>query len=173
MLKQRLNKAVTKVQTMDALLDMQKKLQKLGPIPNGKDIYDYAIKFFNIIVEFQDKYAVDIETFSKTTEDAEALAKHIKNSGRDEYGWVRAPRGESVTLHNLYLGNIYGIWTNTAACFKESKDSDVQKIIQMQLRGFIQSHREPMIKYISSVLGGNKKPDNFIVKAAVKKAERQ
>ena len=172
MLRKQLTKAVTKVQTMDALLDMQKKLQKLGPVPNGKDIYDYAIKFFNIIVEFQDKYAVDIETFSKTTEDAEALAKHIRDSGRDEYGWVRAQRGESVTLHNLYLGNRDGIWTNTAAAFKENKDTDVQKIIQMQLRGFIQRHREPMIKYISNVLGNNKKPDNFIVKAAVKRAAR-
>ena len=39
-------KAINKVETMNQLEQMQKELSKLGPVPNGKEIYDYAVKFF-------------------------------------------------------------------------------------------------------------------------------
>ena len=42
-------KATKKVALMDSLGDLKKDLQKLGDIPRGKDIYDYGVKFFNII----------------------------------------------------------------------------------------------------------------------------
>lgn len=161
-------KAINKVETMNQLEQMQKELSKLGPVPNGKEIYDYAVKFFNIIAKFQDNFALNIDMFPKTVKSAETLRMHIINAGRDEYGWVRAKRGEPVTLHNLYLGNVYGIWTGTAASFKESSDKDTQQIIQNQIKSFINSHREPMINLISEVLQKNNKPDNILVKAAMK-----
>ena len=129
------------------------------------------MRFFNIIASFQDSNAVDVELFKDSTEEAGILAKHIYNAGRDEYGWVRAQRGETVTLHNLYLGNIAGLWTNTAAFWKEQSEKGVQAIIQNQLSGFIKSHREPMIELITKVLKDNKKPDNFVVKAAYKRTQ--
>ena len=162
-------KAADKLALMEALDKLKKDLQKLGPIPNGKEVYDYGVKFFNIIASFQDSNAVDVELFKDSTEEAGILAKHIYNAGRDEYGWVRAQRGETVTLHNLYLGNIAGLWTNTAAFWKEQPEKDVQAIIQGQLSSFIKSHREPMIDLINKVLDNNKKPDNFIVKKIYKK----
>ena len=168
---------------MDAMDKLKKDLQKLGPIPNGKEVYDYGVKFFNIIASFQDANAVDIELFKETTEEAKALSQHISNAGRDEYGWVRAQRGEPVTLHNLYLGNVYGLWTKTAAFWKEMPDEDVQsiknasnldvqKVIQNQLSSFIKSHREPMIELISKVLNNNKKPDNFVVKKLYERSQK-
>ena len=163
-IKNKFKQATDKVVLMESLYTLKKDLQKLGPIPNGKDVYDYGVKFFNIIASFQDNNTVDIDFFKNTTEEAQILAKHINNAGRNEYGWVRAQRGEPVTLHNLYLGNVYGLWTNTAAFWKERPEKDVQAIIQNQLSGFIKSHREPMMELISKVLKGNKKPDNFIVK---------
>lgn len=161
-------KAINKVETMNQLEQMQKELSKLGPVPNGKEVYDYAVKFFNIIVKFQDNFALNIDMFPKTVKSAETLRLHITNAGRNEYGWVRAKRGEPVTLHNLYLGNVFGIWTNTAAFFKESSEKDVQQIIQNQIKSFVNSHREPMINLISEVLQKNNKPDNFLVKTAIK-----
>ncbi len=163
-IKNKFKQATDKVVLMESLDKLKKDLQKLGPIPNGKDVYDYGVKFFNIIASFQDNNTVDIDFFKDTTEEAQILAKHINNAGRDKYGWVRARRGEPVTLDNLYLGDVYGLWTNTAAFWKERPEKDVQAIIQNQLSSFIKSHREPMMELISKVLKGNKKPDNFIVK---------
>ncbi|MCQ2571729.1 MAG: hypothetical protein MJ165_01895 [Alphaproteobacteria bacterium] len=174
-IKNKIKKATTKLALMESMEKLKKDLQKLGPIPNSKDVYDYGVKFFNIIASFQDANAVDFELFKEKTEDAKILATHIRNAGCNEYGWVRAQRGEPVTLHNLYLGNVYGLWTKTAAFWKEMPDKDVQSIknasnidvqmiIQNQLSSFIESHREPMIDLITKILNSNKKPDNFIVK---------
>lgn len=170
-LKNKLKKATDKLALMNSLEDLKKDLQKLGPIPSGKEIYNYGVKFFNIIASFQDNNAIDIEMFKDSTEDAETLAKHVSNAGRQEYGWVRAQRGEPVTLHNLYLGNVYGLWTKTAAFWQEQPEKDVQQIIQGQLSSFIRSHREPMIELISKVLNTNKKPDNFLVRNAYAKRQ--
>lgn len=170
-IKEKLKKATTKLGLMESMEKLKKDLQKLGPIPQGKEVYDYGVKFFNIIASFQDANAVDFELFKETTEEAKDLAEHIKNAGRQEYGWVRAQRGEEVTLHNLYLGNVYGLWTKTAAFWKEQPGKDVQAIIQNQLSGFIKSHREPMIDLITKVLKDNKKPDNFIVKKMYQRSQ--
>jgi hypothetical protein len=170
-IKNKIQKATKKLALMESLDKLKKDLQKLGPIPGGKDVYDYGVKFFNIIASFQDNNAIDVELFKDTNEAAGILAQHINNAGRQEYGWVRAQRGEPVTLHNLYLGNVYGLWTNTAAFWKEQPTKDVQEIIQRQLSGFIKSHREPMIELITKVLKENKKPDNFIVKKAYERSQ--
>ena len=165
--KNRLKKAVTKLGLMESLEKLKKDLQKLGPAPTGRDIYDYGVNFFNIIASFQDDNAIDIEMFKDTTEEAKDLALHISNAGRQEYGVVRAARGEPVTLYNLYLGNIYGLWTKPAVYWKENPE----KIIECWLANFIKSHREPMIELVTKVLKDNKKPDNFIVKKVYEKQQ--
>ncbi len=155
-------KSTKKLQTMTALEDMRSALQSLGPIPNDMRIYDYAVHFFNIIAQFQDKYSVTEAMFKDSKENASVLAKHISNAGRDQYGWVRAKKGEPVTLNNLYLGNIAGLWTKPAATFKEMPDDKyVQTHIQAQLRNFIKSHREPMMEQIGKVLKTEKKPNGL------------
>ncbi|MBR1380309.1 MAG: hypothetical protein IJ560_01850 [Alphaproteobacteria bacterium] len=168
MLKKLVTKATTKVEMMNDLIKLRSDLQKLGPCPSGTAIYDYSVKFFNLIVNFQDKHAMNPEMFKNSVE-AGHLFNHIRNAGRDQYGMVRAPRGTAVTLHNLYLGNVYGIWTETAAKFKDSTEKDVQQIIQNQLRGFINSHREPMIELIDEVK--NNKTKNPLVRVALKRKQ--
>lgn len=170
-LKNKLKKATTKLGLMESMEKLKKDLQKLGPIPNDKEVYNYGVKFFNIIASFQDANTIDFELFKDKTDEAKILAQHVSNAGRNEYGWVRAQRGKEVTLHNLYLGNVYGLWTNTAAFWKEQPEKDVQVIIQNQLSSFIKSHREPMIELLTKVLNNNKKPDNFIVKKAYERAQ--
>lgn len=155
-------KAQDKVRTMDALQTMRNQLVELGEPPRGTAVYDYAVKFFNIIVDFQDSFALG-DKFPKSQDAVRILNKHISNAGRHEYGWVRAKEGKRVTLHNLYLGDINGIWTDTAAKFKESTDADVQKAIQGQVSRFIKSHREPMITYIDEVLQKNPRPNSLVL----------
>ncbi len=156
-------RASSKLELMTDLEKLKEQLVKLGPIPSGKAVYDYGVKFFNIIANFQDAHALDKKTLeSFKTPEMVDVAKHIQNAGRQEYGWVRAQRGEPVTLHNLYLGNVYGIWTKTAAFFKEYKESDVQTIIQNQLSSFIKSHREPMIELLNKISLNEKKPNKVL-----------
>ena len=156
-------KSTKKLQTLNALADMQQSLRTLGGIPNDMRIYDYAVHFFNIIAQFQDKgYNLSVLNNDKNRDSISALAKHIDSAGRDRYGWVRAPKGEPVTLDNLYLGNIAGIWTFTAAKFKGMPDDKyVQDNIQAQLRKFIKSHREPMMEMIDKITHSTKKPNNI------------
>lgn len=155
-------KAQDKVRTMDVLQTMRDQLVKLGEPPRGTAVYDYAVRFFNIIVDFQDNFVLG-DKFPKSQDAEKALATHIRNAGRNQYGWVRAEDGERVTLNNLYLGNISGIWTSTAAKFKASTDADVQKIIQSQVSSFIKSHRESMIARIAEVLQKNPRPNSLVL----------
>ena len=164
--------AQNKVLTMDALQNMRNELDKLGQPPRGTDVYDYAVKFFNIIANFQDNFSL-ADKFPKTPDDVKALSQHIANAGRHPYGWVRAPQGKRVTLNNLYLGDINGIWTNTAAKFKECTEQDVQKIIQNQVTRFIKSHREPMIAYIDTILGKNSRPNSLVLALSGYKKQSQ
>lgn len=156
-------KSKKKVQTLNALIDMQQALRTLGNIPDDMRIYDYAVHFFNIIAQFQDKnFNLSILTNDKNKDSISVLAKHISNAGRDKYGWVRAAKGTPVTLDNLYLGDIAGIWTFPAAKFKAMpEDKYVQDNIQDQLRRFIRSHREPMMKLIGEITRDTKRPNNI------------
>lgn len=156
-------KSTKKVQILNDLVDVQQSLRTLGNIPNDMRIYDYAVHFFNIIAQFQDKHPdVLILKNDKNEESLKALSKHLKNSGRDQYGWVRAKKGQPVTLENLYLGNIAGIWTFPAAKFKDMPDDQyVQANIHAQLRGFIRGHREPIMDLIGKITRDTKKPNNI------------
>lgn len=49
-IKNKLQKATTKLALMDSMDQLKKDLQNLGPVPNGKEVYDYGVKFFNIVV---------------------------------------------------------------------------------------------------------------------------
>ena len=146
------DKAKRKVKELDRLQKLASDLEKLGPIPTVPDkMYPYAIKYFNIIVKFQDAGPIIADDFKKSSKEISNVLAHIKNSGRDQYGWVRAKPGEMVTMDNLYLGDVHGLWTNPASMFRASKDPDVQQIIYNQLYTFIKSHLMPLQKDIAKI----------------------
>lgn len=156
-------KSTQKVQLLNDFAELRKSLDALGPIPNGIEIYDYAVRFFNIIVKFQDKPGdFSVLKNAKNAKSLSVFTDHLMNAGRDPYGWVRAEKGKEVTLDNLYLGDIAGIWTGKASKFKASKDKEVQEKIQGQLRNFIKSHREPMMALCNEILHDTKKPNNIL-----------
>lgn len=147
------DKAKRKVKELDRLEKLKTDLEKLGPIPPmSDDIYPYAIKYFNIIAKFQDAGPIIRDDFKNNIKEIDVFLEHIENSGRNSYGWVRAKPGEPVTMKNLYLGDVAGIWTNTAETFKNSKDPDVKKIIYRQLSSFIKSHLGPLQSNLDKIL---------------------
>ncbi|MDR0727187.1 MAG: hypothetical protein LBF37_03935 [Rickettsiales bacterium] len=155
-----LKKGKEKAATLTGLQELKKSLESIGDIPpyNDRKVFDYAVNFFNAIISFQDNFVLDAKNFKAVTDEIASIKIHIKNAGRHEFGWVRAKPGEPVTLDNLYLGNVYGIWTKTAREFQnsdvefgdrsilknpESKVKVRELIANEQLIPFIKSHRKP------------------------------
>lgn len=154
-----LKKSKQKLSAMAGMQKLRDSLDKLGTSRMDDSIWDYSLKFFNAVVEFQDAgYVLDDEQYKKRLSELSNLKKHILKSGRNEYGWVRADNGEEVTLKNLYLGGVDGIWISTARTFKDSKDPDVKDAIRKQLVRFIDSHKGEMLKDLNKILQITKEP---------------
>lgn len=171
MFKDRLKKAQDKAVLQEALKQLFADLNRLGaipfnveykeiynqwsaekrqlPVPKDVELYDYAVKFFNIIVKFRDS-GVWKKGLLADGKSVDALARHIENAG----SWVNAERGQPATEENVYLGNVYGLNTLPIKKWKSVKDDDfVQWAIQMgQLYGCLRSHVEPMKKLLSELI---------------------
>ena len=50
------------------------------------------------------------------------LKSFLTNESRDEFGYNRSKPGKSVSAHDIYLGDVYGIWTKTASYFISNKE---------------------------------------------------
>ena len=50
------------------------------------------------------------------------LQSLFEQSGRHSSGWNRTKVGEMVTEDNVYLGNVFGVWTFPIAHFREGQD---------------------------------------------------
>jgi len=64
----------------------------------------------------------------------------VTKAGRNPYGINRTKSGEQVTEHNVYFGNIFGLWTGTVAKFEACEDTYVQEKIRQQIVEFVQSY---------------------------------
>jgi hypothetical protein len=70
----------------------------------------------------------------------EVLQAHFQNAGRDEYGYNRTKPGEEVTAAKVFLGNVFGLTTQTAAYCLENK-----KLLEEENSGYrsnLKSERE-------------------------------
>ncbi len=161
---QMFKKAENKLTIMQNLQKLRQDLINLGEIPADIAVYDYGVRFFNIIAKFQDANMLDTKTINMfKSPEMKTITTHIERAGRDIYGWVRSERGEDVTLDNLYLGNVAGIWTFAARKFKEMpNDKYVQDNIQYQLSSFIKSHRQPMIELLAAIQNKEQAPNRFL-----------
>ena len=133
-------------------------IESLGEFPAYyKDAFQYAIDFFNIISSFQDDgyiYNAPIKL-----EDAQnEFNKHIKDAGRNEFGFNRTKPGEKVTLENTYWGNIYGISTFSAAhlLYDYEHNPPLGVVISyMQIRPFIKLHMGRLLNLCNIFLSQN------------------
>ena len=198
-IKQKMNNATNKLQLLPALEQLKNDLKKLGPVPNNvqyklvndnwlakptqlpipqdNSLLDYAVKFFNITTRFQDKY---LETLKSTTlankSASDILIRHIENSGHGDI--CRTERNQPVTDENVFLGNIFGIWTFSIKDWKESfaKHADAPNhdfvkwaVCIYQLQNFLKSHVTPMQNLINSILNEQQNTKTGIVDAVFDK----
>lgn len=83
------------------------------------------VVYFDVVSKLEDRGLDDIiktnKKDAKAVANIQVLQKMIKGT-RQPYGWNRTKPGESVTLDNLYLGNIYGLFTKTARFWLDTKN---------------------------------------------------
>jgi len=105
--------------------------------------------------------------FDQQIEALSALQKHFSKAGRSKYGMNRTSEGEEVNAEKVYLGNVFGLWTKTAAYFLENQEElkkslrpDISKnkenpvsdwyiINNYQCEGFVKSHTDGILKQIA------------------------
>lgn len=144
----------------------------LENLPNNEPI-DNLVHLFNIVSPWHDRSLNDLkEKFSlksnaksqKTLALIGELSLHMKNAGRCEFGINRTKSGEQVTLDDVYLGDIYGLWTKTARFWLEKKNNkkggwgfpnmenlNAYDVISNKASNFINSHRGRMIELINEL----------------------
>lgn len=132
------------------------------------------IQLFNIVSPWHDRGLTDLKEKFSLKNDKEAqevlailneLELHIRNAGRDDYGMNRTNKGEGVCLDDVYLGDIYGLWTKKASYWLSLKNSEKKRdwgypgmenmtsyeVISAHALRFIESHRPIMIQLINKL----------------------
>lgn len=118
------------------MVKMQPKLEYLESMLLSVEKIDNKIwaiiNLFQVISQLQDEGGFDQEVEilnnhkSRKTEEhliaLQNLQKHIQAAGRDLYGMNRTQKGETVLADKVFLGNIFGIWTNTAKHFLDNRE---------------------------------------------------
>lgn len=96
-------------------------LRELGDPTSVTDLYQYLVDFFNICSDFQDKFRRVRHCPNQDL--MVAFNRTLENSGRCRYGMNRTREGEKVTLDNVYLGDVFGLFTHTARTWRSSDDT--------------------------------------------------
>ena len=112
----------------DQLSMLKSEMERIKTMPNKVEA---IIELFRVISPLQDTGGFS-QTVSKLQEKnygqidtaiaaLESLQKHFKNAGRNEYGINRTKKGEAITAANVWLGDVFGIWTKSAAFWLENQ----------------------------------------------------
>ncbi len=115
---------------------MQSKLEDLENMLLSVEKIDNKIwaiiNLFQVISQLQDEGGFDQEVEilnnhkSRKTEEhliaLQNLQKHIQAAGRDLYGMNRTQKGERVFADKVFLGGIFGVWTDTAKYFLDNRE---------------------------------------------------
>ena len=174
-LKKRLKAIFTKPEKrITALLPEFRQLrQTLQRASESRDPLTEIVHFFDKVSMWHDRGISDLTaTFEKINygqyneviKKLRTLQAHFINAGREPYGWNRTKHGETVTEDNVYLGNIYGLWTKTVRFWKQRKDEkkggwgysgmdhlNAYDVVSEQARKFMASHTGPMIAIINDL----------------------
>lgn len=112
------------------LLQLEVELELIAMAENK---IEAVVKLFKIISPIQDEgaFSREISKLKKIDRKGkkgsmiaalEVIQKHCKNAGRCEGGMNRTMFGEEVNAEKVYLGDIFGIWTKSAAYWLEKKE---------------------------------------------------
>lgn len=165
-------KTIEKIQPQ--LQSLEEEIKAIEAMENKVEA---IVRLFQVISPIQDAGGFSQEIFDlkkhnrdgKFNGQIEALGilqKHFRNAGRSEYGMNRTVKGEEVTNEKVFLGNVFGVWTKTAAYWLSEKSKlektfrpDVSKypespvsewclINDYQCDSFVKSHTEGILKQI-------------------------
>ena len=129
---------------------LEKALRDLGEIPHEeRTAFEYAVRLFNIVSAFQDAGAIK-NAPRKLRKDQEELNAHIENVGRQQNGINCTVKGERVNLYNTFWGGVYGLYTQTSAEWLKGGYSS--KVLQLQVRPFLESHVQRMLDLCEQLL---------------------
>jgi hypothetical protein len=144
----------------------------LGSLP--KEHYeplDRIVALFNLVSPWYDRLdelrcRLNFSSDTEIGKKIEELFQQFENVGRCQYGWNRTKKGQIVTHDDVFLGNVYGIWTFNVAQIMGWKNEDkkitwgydfgepvnVYDIIsRWQALPFIRSHSEKIVDLIKEI----------------------
>ena len=147
------------------------KLLSLGEFPQVANAFHYAVRFFQIVSDFQDVGSI----YNAPEEFAETQCifnRHIYNAGRNDHGINRTKRGETVTLENTYWGGVFGLFTKNGQEWSDCSsvyhgfssqwledpsqydaDPEIRKVlVDFQVKPFIESHLPKMLELCDKLL---------------------
>ena len=77
----------------------------------------------------------------KSIEMRDKFIKEGNKGGRDEYGFSRTKKGETVTKDKVYFGNIYGLFTLNVNVWENTNDKEAQSLVANQIVRFVRSYK--------------------------------
>jgi hypothetical protein len=155
---------------------LQKQMQEISVMPNKVEA---IVRLFQVISPLQDAGGFsDVITklkkknygqIDQEISALESLQSHFRSAGRNIFGYNRTKPGEEVTAQSVYLGDVFGLFTKTAAYWL-SKQAELQKdyrrdiskdpnnpvttwycINDYQASPFVKHHTEGIIKSIELI----------------------
>jgi hypothetical protein len=133
------------------------------------------VRFFNLISPWHDRgiglviaclESVNYGQYAKVLSALRTLQAHFIKAGRDEYGINRTRYGQQVTGANIYLGNVYGLWTKNVNFWREPDNRKAVSwgfpgmegvspydVVANQARGFVFGHTSAIIEAITVLEG--------------------
>ena len=157
--------------------------ENIKPLLRKSDRCTALVAFFNLTSPWHDRGLHSLITklqqvnwrgqYDSTIEQLRQLQSLFEQSGRNPYGWNRTKPGEAVTEHNVYLGNVFGVWTFTIAHFREGQDrpknpwklgdwnckyledkNDFDMVSDYQARPFVQKNGKAIIEAVEVLCRG-------------------
>lgn len=106
-----------------------------GAIEGSAHPFDSMIRFFNATSELHDNIdelhkavaasGLKKAEFKSAQEVLSQLQEQIRNGGRSPYGINRTNPGEKVDESNVFLGNVWGLWTFPINKWRSTEYNDV------------------------------------------------
>lgn len=136
---------------------------------------DALVCFFNKTSVWADRGFDDVlasagciqwhERYCALVRSLEILQGHVACAGRTKFGWNRTKVGEVVTPDNVFLGNVYGLFTKPVSFWKQKRYDEKggwgfpdmehlnsYDVVAGQSVGFLQAHLDPMISSLAVII---------------------
>ncbi len=166
-------------------IDPRKELAKIMPelkqlrgilenAVRGGDPLNRIVDFFDAVSKWHDRglngvlgafEEVNYGQYDGMIDRLQILQAHFVAAGRDEYGWNRTSRGETVTADRVFLGNICGLFTHPVSFWIERKDAEkggwgfagmeklsAYDVVSIQAQNFILDHAVCMTDIIDALV---------------------